>query len=85
MPPEMIDGSELIGKYCDYYSFGILMYELLTGIPPFIGANIQDVFARIKLGQINYPGFISNDAKNLISVILTIALIYLLEFYFKVT
>jgi hypothetical protein len=44
------------------------MFELLAGIPPFIGPTINDVYNRIKEGNIRFPGFMSDKAKDLISV-----------------
>src|SRR5207247_1046046 len=37
--PELIRG-EKVDTRGDLYSLGILMYEMLTGLPPFVGENV---------------------------------------------
>jgi serine/threonine protein kinase len=38
MPPEQVTG-ELIDERCDLYSFGAMIFELITGRPPFVGSE----------------------------------------------
>lgn len=49
MPPEALEGNA-DGKEWDIYSFGALLYEMLTGEPPYRGANDRDIFNRIRKG-----------------------------------
>jgi serine/threonine protein kinase len=53
MAPEVIRG-ERPGAATDLYGMGIMLYELLTGITPFVAANGTDVLAR-HLGEDPLP------------------------------
>jgi serine/threonine protein kinase len=55
------------GKSVDWYLFGVLMYEMLVGIPPFYTSVSKEVlFYNIQKGKLNFPEDISPDAKSLI-------------------
>ena len=43
MSPEQCQGAELDHR-SDLYALGIIMYETITGVPPFKGKNIVDTF-----------------------------------------
>lgn len=43
LPPELLIQKK-VGKYGDYYAFGILAYELLTGLPPFLANTIGELY-----------------------------------------
>ena len=48
LPPEVIAGNRAIGENWDFYSLGIILYEMLTGDPPFCSQEeemAQAVFA----------------------------------------
>jgi serine/threonine protein kinase/tetratricopeptide (TPR) repeat protein len=43
MAPEQIKG-ELIDARADLYSLGCILFEIVTGAPPFVGPSIKDIF-----------------------------------------
>ena len=67
----------------DLWSIGVIIYILLCGTPPFQGKTDDEIFQKIKNGQIFLEGernnsennnwnFISDSAKDLIKKLLTV-------------
>ncbi|CAD8062320.1 unnamed protein product [Paramecium sonneborni] len=71
MAPEMLmktGHNYLVDCYC----LGALLYELVTGLPPFYSHNTQDIYNSILTEQIQFPGYIhiSSLLKDLIQSLL---------------
>jgi len=47
--PEVLEGS--YGLPCDMWSIGVIVYMLLSGVPPFDGKTDHDVMAKIRQGR----------------------------------
>jgi serine/threonine-protein kinase len=50
MSPEQMTASQEIDTRCDIWAFGVILYELLTGRPPFSADNIPQVCALVLHG-----------------------------------
>jgi len=70
LAPEVIKG-EKYTKSVDWWAVGILVYEMLTGSPPFIDTDIQKLFQKVTGGEIKFPDNISADAVDFVSQLLT--------------
>lgn len=53
-------------KSVDWYLLGVLLYEMLTGVPPYYSINREQLFYNIQKGKLHMPRFVSEPAKNLI-------------------
>ncbi|GAN07908.1 AGC family protein serine/threonine kinase domain-containing protein [Mucor ambiguus] len=53
-------------KSVDYWTFGILMYEMLTGYTPFRCGNKKKTLDAILKKKLQIPYYISSDAKDLL-------------------
>jgi len=69
LAPEIIRGEEY-NKAVDWWSLGILIYEMMTGIPPFYSKKEDIMYERIVTEDLNYPDFFSADAKDLLTKLL---------------
>ncbi len=54
MSPEQVKGATLDAR-SDIFSFGIVLYQLLTGVTPFRGRSSDEVFREILHGQVPPP------------------------------
>ena len=74
MAPEILEGKFGHSYECDIWSFGVIMYTLLIGHPPFETKDVKTTYRRIRLNLYNFPESvsISEEAKSLISSILVV-------------
>ena len=54
------------GKSVDWYLLGVLLYEMLVGIPPYFTNNREKLFQNIQRGPLLIPSQLSREAKNLL-------------------
>jgi calcium-dependent protein kinase len=71
--PEVLWGS--YNEKCDLWSCGVILYILLSGVPPFAGKDEDEIFEKIKIGKFDlFSGVWKNtskEAKDLIKSLLT--------------
>lgn len=65
MSPEMIKG-EPYGQSTDLWSLGILLYDMLTGKPPFQSKGRKALQKKILTEKIKYPTFLTSNCVNLL-------------------
>ncbi|KAM3921788.1 aurora kinase A [Leptodactylus fuscus] len=69
LPPEMIEG-RMHDEKVDLWSLGVLCYEFLVGKPPFEAETHQETYRRISKVEYQFPPYVLEGAKDLISKLL---------------
>jgi len=70
LAPEVLKGQGH-GMGVDWWSLGTLLFEMLTGLPPFFSQNINVMYQKILNGELKFPSHISPEAQSLLSGFLT--------------
>ena len=59
------------GLAVDWWTLGVLLYELLVGTPPFVGGSTQGLFEKIVKTEVSFPKDLDEEARDLIGKLLT--------------
>lgn len=53
-------------KAVDWWSYGILVYEMLIGMPPFYDENENEMYRMVIKDEVDFPSYVSAQARDLI-------------------
>ena len=53
------------GHSVDWWAYGILLYEMMVGQPPFEGEDEEELFSAIANSSVTYPKALSKEAKDI--------------------
>ncbi len=54
MAPEILEGKAYDAR-CDYWSFGIMWFQMICAVLPFKGCDKDEILAKIKVGKYEFP------------------------------
>lgn len=69
MAPEIIKGVQY-NQSVDFWSFGVVIYEMVVGTSPFHGTDEDELLWNVCYEEVNYPRYLSENIKNLIVLLL---------------
>ena len=55
LAPELLHGQGYT-KAVDWWTLGVLLYEMLTGLPPFYDENTNEMYRKILSDPLHFPG-----------------------------
>ena len=69
LAPEMVQRKGH-GKSVDWYLFGVLIFEMLVGIPPFYSKKKDELFRNIVSQELKVPFYMSHEVEDLLRKLL---------------
>ncbi|GAA5816174.1 hypothetical protein MFLAVUS_009700 [Mucor flavus] len=70
MAPEIILQEEEYSYAADYWSFGTMLFEMLTGVTPFAAKTLDEMYLRVLFDDLTFPANFDPDAADLITNLL---------------
>lgn len=72
--PEYLSPEILLGhgytKTVDWWTLGVLLYEMLTGLPPFYSENTNEMYQRILNDPLRFPDDMDREARSILTGLL---------------
>ena len=72
--PEYLAPELLLGKgytkVVDWWTLGVLLYEMMTGLPPFYDENTNEMYKKILQQPLTFPSEMSPLAQDILSKVL---------------
>ncbi|KAJ3254121.1 serine/threonine protein kinase psk1 [Boothiomyces macroporosus] len=69
MAPEILQ-EQPYGKVVDYWSLGIMLYDMLTGSPPFTGSNRKKIMENVVKKKPMFPKYLTTTSRDLLTKLL---------------
>ncbi|KAL7682281.1 putative GPCR kinase, Phox domain, protein kinase-like domain superfamily, PX domain superfamily [Plasmopara halstedii] len=69
LPPEILDRLGH-GTSVDWWNLGMVLYEMLTGLPPWYTSDRKKLFDRLRSARLHFPPYVSRRAEALIRQLL---------------
>lgn len=54
------------GKSVDWYLLGVLLYEMVVGMPPYYATNKDQLYSNIQNGPLKLPSYLSDNARDIL-------------------
>ncbi|KAF9074719.1 Pkinase-domain-containing protein [Rhodocollybia butyracea] len=67
--PELLE-SQGYTKTVDWWTLGVLLYEMMTGLPPFYDENVNTMYQRILTDPLNFPPDMPSEARSVMTGLL---------------
>ncbi|KAF8823330.1 Pkinase-domain-containing protein [Lentinula edodes] len=67
--PELLE-SQGYTKTVDWWTLGVLLYEMMTGLPPFYDDNVNTMYQRILTDPLNFPPDMPSEARSVMTGLL---------------
>ena len=71
LAPELLHGKGYT-KTVDWWTLGVLLYEMLCGLPPFYDENVNIMYHKILYDPLRFPDDIDPKAKSLLVAVISL-------------
>ncbi|KAK8042939.1 hypothetical protein PG994_013422 [Apiospora phragmitis] len=68
--PELLQGEQNESRAADWWTLGVLLFEMLTGLPPFYGDDVEQIRRNIQSRLLELPDSLPSSTRDMISKLL---------------